>query len=102
LAFVNPSIKLQDLERDPLIGVFFDELKRQGFLEGENLIVERYSAEARTHAKAVGHVHVAERRTERRIVTKLTLEQTLTPAAMPVASAQELKQIERMTGHALR
>src|SRR5258705_6854940 len=47
LAVVNPSVKLEDMDRDPYTRIFFDELKRLGYVEGENLIVERYSGEAR-------------------------------------------------------
>lgn len=39
------AMKVADMQTDPIIGVIFDELKRLGYVEGKNLIVERYSAE---------------------------------------------------------
>jgi len=47
MAQVVPSSKVEDLKSDPVGRVFFDELKRLGYVEGENLIVERYSGEGR-------------------------------------------------------
>jgi putative ABC transport system substrate-binding protein len=47
MAYVAPAGKVEDLQADPNVRVFFDELKRLGYVEGENLIVERYSGEGR-------------------------------------------------------
>jgi putative tryptophan/tyrosine transport system substrate-binding protein len=49
LAWAHPSFKLADMRigGDPNSGVFLEELKRLGYSEGENLIVDRYSAEGR-------------------------------------------------------
>jgi putative ABC transport system substrate-binding protein len=45
LAQVVPTTKVENLKADPYARVFFDELKRLGYAEGENLIVERFSGE---------------------------------------------------------
>ena len=47
IAHVVSAMKAADMQTDPGIGVIYDELKRLGYVEGENLIVERYSAEGR-------------------------------------------------------
>src|SRR5437763_617405 len=47
MALVVPSTKVEDLQADPNIKLLFDELKRLDHIEGENLIVERYSGEGR-------------------------------------------------------
>jgi putative tryptophan/tyrosine transport system substrate-binding protein len=43
LAYVDPSLKLEDMKN--IAKPFFDELKRLGYGEGENLVVERYSGD---------------------------------------------------------
>jgi putative ABC transport system substrate-binding protein len=43
LAVANPSTKVTDA--DPTTPVFFEKLQRLGYVEGKNLIVDRYSAE---------------------------------------------------------
>jgi hypothetical protein len=47
LAIVNPAIKTDDMRigGDPGFTIFFEEVKRLGYVEGVNLTVERYSAE---------------------------------------------------------
>jgi putative tryptophan/tyrosine transport system substrate-binding protein len=47
IALVAPSTKVEDMQADPYQRVFFGELKRLGYVEAENLIVERYSGEGR-------------------------------------------------------
>ena len=49
LAWVSPNAKLADMRigGDPNAGVFLEELKRLGYVEGENLIIDRYTAEGR-------------------------------------------------------
>jgi putative ABC transport system substrate-binding protein len=47
MAHVVSAMKVADMQTDPGIRAIFDELKRLGYVEGENLIVERYSAEGR-------------------------------------------------------
>jgi len=47
IAQVVPSTKVDEIKADPATKPFFDELKRLGYVEGENLIVERYSGEGR-------------------------------------------------------
>jgi putative tryptophan/tyrosine transport system substrate-binding protein len=49
LAMVNPTMKPADMRigGDPTYAVIFEEMKRFGRVEGENLIVDRYSAEGR-------------------------------------------------------
>ena len=47
IAQVVTAMKVADMQSDPYIRVIFDELKRLGYVEGDNLIVERYSGEGR-------------------------------------------------------
>src|SRR5260370_16802696 len=47
IAQVLPSTKVEDMQADPNTRLLIDELKRLGYVEGENLIVERYSGEGR-------------------------------------------------------
>jgi putative ABC transport system substrate-binding protein len=48
LAYVSSaSSKLEEMRNDPNLFIFFDELKRLGYAEGQNLIVYLYSAEGR-------------------------------------------------------
>jgi putative ABC transport system substrate-binding protein len=47
IAYVLTALKVENIQSDPNLRVFFDELKRLGFVEGENLIIDRYSAEGR-------------------------------------------------------
>src|SRR5262245_32439559 len=47
IAFANASLKADD-RRDPLALVFAAELKRAGLVEGENVIIDRYSAEGQS------------------------------------------------------
>src|SRR6476660_7835276 len=48
IAMVSPSTKAADMRTDPNFFVFADELKRLGYIEGTNLIIDRYSAEGQT------------------------------------------------------
>jgi putative ABC transport system substrate-binding protein len=47
IAVVSPAVKVADMRADknPFYRIFFDELNRLGYVEGQNLVVERYSAE---------------------------------------------------------
>jgi putative ABC transport system substrate-binding protein len=45
IAFASPAVKVADIGSDPNFVTFFGELKRLGYVEGTNLIVDRYSAE---------------------------------------------------------
>jgi putative tryptophan/tyrosine transport system substrate-binding protein len=49
VAMVNVAIKADDMRigGDPYYAILFDEMKRLGYAEGVNLIVDRYSAEGR-------------------------------------------------------
>jgi len=47
IAYVAPAAKVEDFKDDAYSRAYFDELKRHGYVEGENLVVERYSGEAR-------------------------------------------------------
>jgi len=38
---------ITDTSDDPLIKALFDELRRLGYIEGQNLLIERYSGEGR-------------------------------------------------------
>jgi hypothetical protein len=47
IAVVSPAMKVADMRADknPIYRIFFDELNRLGYIEGQNLVIERYSAE---------------------------------------------------------
>jgi putative ABC transport system substrate-binding protein len=49
VAIVATSFKVSDMraDKDRYYRAFFEELNRLGFIEGQNLVVERYSAEGR-------------------------------------------------------
>jgi len=49
IAVIGSSTKVSDMRADKnwLFRAFFEELNRRGFIEGQNLVVERYSAEGR-------------------------------------------------------
>ena len=44
IAMIAPSRPVEDLKTHPYYRSFLDELNGQGFVEGENLVVDRYSA----------------------------------------------------------
>jgi putative ABC transport system substrate-binding protein len=50
IAIVSPANKIGDIGVNgfPFYRVFFEELSRLGYVEGQNLVVERYSGEGRT------------------------------------------------------
>ncbi len=50
IAIVSPATKIGDIgvNGSPFYRVFFEELSRLGYVEGQNLVVERYSGEGRT------------------------------------------------------
>jgi putative ABC transport system substrate-binding protein len=50
IAIVSPANKIGDIgvNGSPFYRVFFEELSRLGYVEGQNLVVERYSGEGRT------------------------------------------------------
>jgi putative ABC transport system substrate-binding protein len=50
IAIVSPATKIGDMgvNGSPFYRVFFEELSRLGYIEGQNLVVERYSGEGRT------------------------------------------------------
>jgi putative ABC transport system substrate-binding protein len=54
MAFISPNVQpseMSEASHDPALarvwGVFFGELRRLGYVEGKNLVVERYSGEGR-------------------------------------------------------
>jgi putative ABC transport system substrate-binding protein len=47
IAVIAPAGKAADIGGDPNGRAFFEEMKRLGYVEGENLIVDRYSGEGR-------------------------------------------------------
>ena len=49
VAMVHPATKPADMRigGDPNYAIVFEEMKRLGYIEGVNLIVDRYSAEGR-------------------------------------------------------
>jgi putative ABC transport system substrate-binding protein len=60
IAIVHPSIKVDDLtiNGSGRFKAFFQELTRIGYVEGQNLVVERYSGEGRTerYAELARHI----------------------------------------------
>jgi putative ABC transport system substrate-binding protein len=51
LAIVQPSVPVKELNESSRFSrfrAFFGELRRLGYIEGQNLIVERYSGEGQT------------------------------------------------------
>jgi len=48
IAVVLASTKVEDIPRDPAYRVWNEELRRVGLIEGENIIIESYSAEGRS------------------------------------------------------
>ena len=54
IAMVSPATKISDMSVSGyrIYGVFFEELSRLGYVEGQNLVVERYSAEGRSERYA--------------------------------------------------
>jgi putative tryptophan/tyrosine transport system substrate-binding protein len=64
VALAHPATKPEDMRigDDPNYTVFFEEMKRLGYVEGVNLIVDRYSAEGRFDRFAeIAHEIVAAR-----------------------------------------
>lgn len=47
IAIAAPAVKVADMGNDPNSRIFFEELKRLGYVEGANLAVDRYSAEGK-------------------------------------------------------
>jgi putative ABC transport system substrate-binding protein len=47
IAFAAPAVKVADIGSDPNFLTFFEELRRLGYVEGTNLIIDRYSAEGK-------------------------------------------------------
>jgi ABC-type uncharacterized transport system substrate-binding protein len=45
LAVIDPAMKVADMGKDPTYRIFFQDLNRVGYVEGQNLVVERYSVE---------------------------------------------------------
>src|SRR6266850_6586532 len=50
IAIVSPATKIGDMSVNGsrFYRMFFEELSRLGYVEGQNLVVERYSGEGRT------------------------------------------------------
>jgi putative tryptophan/tyrosine transport system substrate-binding protein len=48
LAVATAAQKLDSMRDDPYSLIFIDELKRLGYVEGDNLIIDRYSAEGKS------------------------------------------------------
>lgn len=47
IAIVAPWHSIEELKRNPVYRAFLDELARLGFVEGENLVVDRYSGDGK-------------------------------------------------------
>src|ERR1700736_4271924 len=54
IAIVSPATKISDMSVSGyrVYRVFFEELSRLGYVEGQNLVVERYSADGRSERYA--------------------------------------------------
>jgi putative tryptophan/tyrosine transport system substrate-binding protein len=54
IAFVHPAVKVSDITVSgrPYYRAFFEELSRLGYVEGQNLAMERYSGEGRVERYA--------------------------------------------------
>jgi putative ABC transport system substrate-binding protein len=55
IAILHPSHPVAEMTETgslPYYRAFFDELRRLGYIEGQNLIVERYSGEGRVETRA--------------------------------------------------
>src|SRR5260370_36627611 len=48
IAVALASTKVEDIRRDPMSRIWDEELRRVGLIEGENIIIDRYSAEGRS------------------------------------------------------
>jgi putative ABC transport system substrate-binding protein len=48
IAVALASTKVEDMRRDPMSRIWDDEMRRVGLIEGENIIIDRYSAEGRS------------------------------------------------------
>ena len=47
IAFVDPQTPVAEQRENPMHSGFFEELRRLGYVEGRNLIVEQYSSDSR-------------------------------------------------------
>ena len=47
IAFVDPQTPVAEQRESPISAGFFEELRRLGYVEGRNLVVEQYSSESR-------------------------------------------------------
>ena len=47
IAFVDPQTAVAEQRESPMHSGFFEELRRLGYVEGRNLVVEQYSSESR-------------------------------------------------------
>jgi putative ABC transport system substrate-binding protein len=59
LAIVNPAVPVKEMNEASSFLSFkalFGELRRLGYVEGQNLIIERYSGEGRTYAELANEV----------------------------------------------
>src|ERR1700693_299721 len=52
VAIISPSRPVEQLKNHPYFRSFFQELSRSGFIEGEHLIVDRYSGGGQTGSYA--------------------------------------------------
>src|SRR4051812_12654084 len=48
IAVAIASTKIENLARDPVTQMFNNELRRAGLIEGENVVIDRYSAEGKS------------------------------------------------------
>jgi putative ABC transport system substrate-binding protein len=97
IALVHPSTKIADMRigGDTGFTIYLRELARLGFVEGENLIIERYSAEG--HGERYGDL-------AREVVSTHPdlIEVTGTPIAKELKAATSTIPIDAVTGDPIR
>jgi putative tryptophan/tyrosine transport system substrate-binding protein len=92
IAHVDPAMKVEDMQANAR--PFFDELKRLGFVERENLVVERYSGDGRIERyQSLAHDVVA---------TKPDLIISVGPPNPPSKAATDTIPIIAVTGDPIR
>jgi putative ABC transport system substrate-binding protein len=84
-----PVSKMTETSGDPVFKAFFNELRRLGYVEGQSVLVERYSGEGR----ASGHVDLARDVVSRNpdvifsISNELTFDFKAATTAIPIVGA---------------
>jgi putative tryptophan/tyrosine transport system substrate-binding protein len=98
LAFVHPSTKAADMRiggNDPGYTIYLEELQRLGYVEGQNLVIERYSAEG--HADRYGDLVLEVVNTHPDLIAVVG-----TPIAAKLKAATSTIPIAALTGDPIR